>query len=196
MAKTDSTTSKQKIPYGFCQCGCGLPAPVAKRNNYNKYGYIKGEPIRFINGHHVKGKPAHNRGKPGLSGKDNGNWKGGRRINAYGYIEVRVPDHPRAKRGYILEHVIIIGKALGRMLVPGECPHHIDGDRCHNHIGNLLLFKSNAMHGAFHARLRAYKACGHWGWRKCKVCHQWDDPCNMVIYQHGRCAYHKNCKTR
>jgi len=33
-----------------CECGCGAPAPIAKRTN-SKLGHIKGTPIRFIYGH-------------------------------------------------------------------------------------------------------------------------------------------------
>lgn len=36
---------------GFCQCGCGQPAPVARQSNKRK-GWVKGEPLRFIAGHH------------------------------------------------------------------------------------------------------------------------------------------------
>jgi hypothetical protein len=34
-----------------CECGCGQPAPIAKRTNAAK-GYVKGEPSRFVLGHH------------------------------------------------------------------------------------------------------------------------------------------------
>jgi len=34
----------------LCECGCGKPAPIAKRNRPSK-GMVKGEPYRFIHGH-------------------------------------------------------------------------------------------------------------------------------------------------
>jgi len=34
----------------LCECGCGKPAPIAKRNCPGK-GMVKGEPCRFIHGH-------------------------------------------------------------------------------------------------------------------------------------------------
>jgi hypothetical protein len=37
-------------PSGVCQCGCGLPAPVATRSS-SKIGHVKGEHVRFIRGH-------------------------------------------------------------------------------------------------------------------------------------------------
>ncbi len=37
---------------GLCHCGCGLPAPMGKSTD-RRFGLIKGEPVRFINGHHT-----------------------------------------------------------------------------------------------------------------------------------------------
>lgn len=37
----------------LCDCGCGQPAPIAKYNN-KIYGWTKGQPLRFIQGHHPK----------------------------------------------------------------------------------------------------------------------------------------------
>jgi len=37
----------------LCECGCGLPAPIAKKTNTRR-GHVKGQPIRFIVGHHNK----------------------------------------------------------------------------------------------------------------------------------------------
>lgn len=34
----------------LCECGCGQPAPIAKLTN-TKLGHVKGQPIRFVNGH-------------------------------------------------------------------------------------------------------------------------------------------------
>lgn len=42
---------------GLCECGCGLPAPVATFTA-RKYGWVKGQPKRFILGHSAKGRPA------------------------------------------------------------------------------------------------------------------------------------------
>jgi hypothetical protein len=42
-----------KIDKGLCHCGCGQPAPVAKKTT-TRYGHIKGQPIRYINGHYQR----------------------------------------------------------------------------------------------------------------------------------------------
>lgn len=34
----------------LCECGCGQPAPIAKRTR-TKMGWFKGRPLRFISGH-------------------------------------------------------------------------------------------------------------------------------------------------
>ena len=34
----------------LCECGCGKPAPIAKRNE-PRCGHVAGRPIRYINGH-------------------------------------------------------------------------------------------------------------------------------------------------
>lgn len=35
---------------GFCECGCGNPAPIASSCNKAK-GYVRGKPVRFLPGH-------------------------------------------------------------------------------------------------------------------------------------------------
>lgn len=37
----------------LCECGCGLPAPLATQNHAKK-GYVKGQPLRFVKGHTYK----------------------------------------------------------------------------------------------------------------------------------------------
>lgn len=40
----------QNEPAALCACGCGQPAPIARQNS-RAYGYVKGQPVRFIRGH-------------------------------------------------------------------------------------------------------------------------------------------------
>ena len=40
----------------LCECGCGGIPPLARKTSYRK-GIIKGEPVRFIPYHHMKGVP-------------------------------------------------------------------------------------------------------------------------------------------
>ena len=39
----------------LCECGCGQPAPIAKKNDaWN--GYVKGQPLRFLPGHNPQAR--------------------------------------------------------------------------------------------------------------------------------------------
>lgn len=164
----------------LCECGCGELAPIAPRS-VKKYGYLKGEPQRFIRGHENRGRTA----------ELNSHWNGGR-IFLKGYVLIKMPDHPRAdKRGYVFEHILVLEKVLGRPILPTEATHHRNKIGHDNSPGNLMLFKTNGMHRSFHERLKAYEECGHWDWKKCKFCHQHDDPLAMKIS--GNHTYHKTC---
>jgi hypothetical protein len=37
----------------LCECGCGEPAPIARRTLVSR-GYVKGQPVRFIKGHRTR----------------------------------------------------------------------------------------------------------------------------------------------
>lgn len=39
----------------LCECGCGEPAPIARMTNA-ALGYVKGRPMRFVNGHQNRGR--------------------------------------------------------------------------------------------------------------------------------------------
>jgi len=75
----------------------------------------------------------------------------GRRVDLNGYVLVTAPvGHPTARSvkgrnaGVIYEHRLVMERVLGRSLLPGEVPDHIDGLTLHNEPGNLRLFASNA----------------------------------------------------
>jgi hypothetical protein len=50
----DFSETASPAPVKLCECGCGQPAPIAKRTQRNA-GHVKGRPIRFILGHSLKG---------------------------------------------------------------------------------------------------------------------------------------------
>ena len=62
-------------------------------------------------------------------GKRNYRWQGGRFINGYGYVEVKLFPSDFfysmvGKRGYVKEHRLVVAKALGRCLHSWEIVHH------------------------------------------------------------------------
>lgn len=106
---------------------------------------------------------------------------------------IKMPGHPRANSlGYVMEHILVMEKALGRPILPTEAIHHFDGIRHHNDPGNLMLFAKNAIHTRYHASLRAFEACGHYDWRPCVICGQYDSLENLQ--KNGRGHIHPICR--
>lgn len=79
-------------------------------------------------------------------GENNPAWSGGRQIDKNGYILIRDPTHPNArKNGYIPEHRMVMAEALGRPLKPAEVVHH-KKTKQDNTQGDLTVYESNADH--------------------------------------------------
>lgn len=164
----------------YCECGCGGIAPISK---LTRRGFKKGEPQRFIRGHAVRGR----------FGEKSAHWKGGRVDEGHGYTYLYKPEHPRLSNGvYVLEHILVAEKVLGKPLPIGVEIHHVNEDRADNKPGNLVICQDKTYHKLLHRRLRAYKACGHAGWEKCWVCKKYDAPGNLKI--HNRKIYHATCR--
>lgn len=157
----------------LCECGCGKIVTPDKKGRYR----------RFVNGHQMRGECHYN-------------YNGGRWVNSDGYVMVRCPEHPRAIKGYVKEHILVLEKAFRRPILATERIHHIDGNRSNNHVGNLILFKNHSMHNSYEARLRAFKATGHWDWKLCLFCHQYDAPTNMVGRRQDSSMYHQECRRK
>jgi len=83
-----------------------------------------------------------------LLGDKNPQWKGGRRLNHDGYVEVYTPGHPNAHKHnyYILEHRLVMEKMIGRYLTKSEVVHHRDSNKANNLPENLQLFSENSEH--------------------------------------------------
>ena len=92
------------------------------------------------------GQVPWNKGKklPQYSGKSGGNWKGGRKKDANGYIMIYMPEHPfRGRHPYIFEHRLVMEKSSGRYLTKNEQVHHINGIKDDNRPENLMLLVKN-----------------------------------------------------
>ena len=81
-------------------------------------------------------------------GKRSFRWKGGRRKDRFGYIQIWMPEHPNAKmKGYIHEHRLVMSNHLGRPLTKKEFVHHKNGIKDDNRLENLELLTHNVHRG-------------------------------------------------
>lgn len=116
------------VPEGYCHCGCGLKAPIAKYNS-PQYGWVKGQPKRFIHNHHMRGA-RNNHYNMGLSfHKGLNRWR----------VVCRNGSTILFARAAMEGH-------LRRELLPEEVVHHINGDSSDDRIENLQLFPSKSAH--------------------------------------------------
>lgn len=90
------------------------------------------------------------------SGSNNPQWKGGRvkRGHKSGYIAIFDDTHPyKDCDNYVLEHRLVMERHIGRVLLPIEVVHHINGNKTDNRIENLMLFSNQSEHVKYHQSL-------------------------------------------
>lgn len=115
---TKDTKSHRAWP---CRCECGFEKEVREYN--------------LLTGTSTKCRTCH------LKDLGRVGWKGGRRKGPGGYMDLRIPDHPRARsNGYVLEHIVVMETILGRALLPEENVHHKNGVKDDNRPENLELW--------------------------------------------------------
>jgi len=134
---------------------------------------------------------------PDRDGVNNPRWKGGIQKSGNGALHQFAPNHPRAdKRRRVYQHILMVEDALGKLLLLKAVVHHIDGNRQHNENNNFVVCENQGYHLLLHRRQRAYEACSHANYLRCRHCREWDDPINMTVLERKRegvGAYHKKC---
>ena len=69
----------------------------------------------------------------------------------WGYIYQFSPNHPLCnKRGYVMQHRLVMENKIGRILSRKEVVHHINKIKDDNRQENLMLFKDNTEHMKYH----------------------------------------------
>lgn len=95
--------------------------------------------------------PSRTAAKRNQFGERNDSWKGGKRINDQGYVEVYAPNYEHTRpNGYVREHILVAEKMLGRRLKfysvgdgRNEVVHHINGIKTDNREENLLVLSAS-----------------------------------------------------
>lgn len=100
-ATTQTGADMQAIPERLCECGCGAPAPLAKRTNA-RLGHTRGKPLRFVSGHNSKGSANLSR----YESRDGGYsspcwfWLGALSRKGYGRVQVDGVHRPAHRAVY------------------------------------------------------------------------------------------------
>lgn len=123
----------------LCECGCGLPAPIAKRTRFDR-GQVKGLPLRFINGHNSRLIPSEEQKRRSLLKDPDKLRYTGKRSN---YVKLNQRHM----------HRVVVERHIGRKLESFEIVHHRDEDKWNNDITNLEIM-TQAEHAALHSRQR------------------------------------------
>ena len=86
--------------------------------------------------------------------KNPSEYGGHRKKRIDGYVKVYVPDHPLStKDGYVMEHILVMEKAIGRYITREEAVHHINKKRDDNRLENLQLMTFKE-HASLHSKER------------------------------------------
>lgn len=109
----------------LCRCNCGTEKIIKANNlmkgNTKSCGCLRRE----------------------LRGKYSKQWRGGKGKTSCGYVKIYMPNHPNARKQYVLEHIYVMSEHIGRPIIKGETVHHKNGIRHDNRIENLELWSSN-----------------------------------------------------
>lgn len=73
----------------LCECGCGQYTNLALSSN-EEYGWIRGEPVRFVHGHHARKKSNRIFDQENYEIDSNGCWNWKKNKSPYGYGRINI----------------------------------------------------------------------------------------------------------
>lgn len=123
------TGEKSGIGNPLCECGCGGVTSIAKQT-ITKLGHVKGEHVRYIAGHHQRGKKPHNIGGTDIeermfkldAGYESKCWQLGQR------------DYPQVRENgrYLLAYKVMYEKKYGQVPEGDVLDHLCRNPKCIN----------------------------------------------------------------
>jgi hypothetical protein len=130
-----------------------IPTRSQKETFTMKGHKLSAEQCKAISKRH-KGKKLSEETKRKIGEANKINGIGHKKNRVDGYIAVYFPMHPRSsKDGYIMEHILIMEKLLGRHLYENECVHHKNQNKDDNRAENLMLM-TKTEHMRYHMKKR------------------------------------------
>jgi len=185
---------QMQITYGYCKCGCGIKTNIITKTS-SKENRVKGEPSQFLSGHNGRLKKNIDMLKRlSGSGEKCPSWKGGKRLDGYGYEMFFNPSNGKVG-DYDRVHVAICEKVLQKPLPKFAVIHHADGNKANNKKNNLVICENSAYHQLLHKRNRAFIATGNPNSFKCSICKIYDTENNLYISPNGR-GRHRRCHAK
>jgi hypothetical protein len=90
------------------------------------------------------------------------------RFEHEGYIFVKSEDHPRSKRGYVPEHILIAESKIGRLIARNEHVHHINENRSDNRPENLQVMTIEEHRSLHILKNKPWENSPTWKKRRCQ----------------------------
>ena len=118
---------------GLCACGCGRFTRLATLSRPQQ-GHIKGQPQRFLKGHHPRARA---------------------RASSWTYLSRKL-----APGQHVHVHRVLAAQVLGKPLPPKAVVHHVDGD-IQSSGPRLVICQDQAYHLLLHVRARVVAAGGN-----------------------------------